>query len=366
MKNLLCSLVLALTLLSCGGSDVATTTATASFHVGGTGGSRLPMKRKSGSRLSAGDIYLVSPNKAKITFTSIVYRDASGTTILTSELTDCVVTYDRSKASGAALLDCPFTAPQGVEIAQVAVYFDKTLQFLIDDGTTGIYSTTSGFTTTDPGEPEYFTYTITIGSGTSRSTPVIFPTPITIAAGETPTLYITTDMIHTMGLSVDAGGTTLSIEDNTDPVALFGGLNLGTSQIYTTATTIDSVKTSGVYQLRLFTDSSNNPLYIFGSSFCGSDDGPKGAWASPPIGAKIGGWLGKASSTLAWALPTSTDYTTYNAYFTMAEATNIGDGTTLNCKAATSPPAPTDGKTYASGAPTMDSPTAYSLTLRAK
>src|SRR5206468_3886187 len=109
--------------------------------------------------------------------------------------------------------------------------------------------------------------------------------------------------------------------------------------------TIESIKVQGTPAVRIFTDALGNPLYVIGST-CGVD-GPKGAWASPPIGAKIGGWLGKdAANNISWALPVDDTYAIYSAYFVMAERTTIGQSTTLNCKATTSRPPPADGKTY--------------------
>src|SRR4051812_14323847 len=140
--------------------------------------------------------YLVSPRKAKITFTSVVFRDAAGATLGTSDFSSCIVTYDRSLASGSTLLDCPFTAPVG-EIAQMALYFSKTLDLLVSDATTGIYtdaSSTTKYVTTPPaGGASFVSFTITIGDNNpSRATPVIFATPLVIAEGTTPTLYVTT------------------------------------------------------------------------------------------------------------------------------------------------------------------------------
>lgn len=313
-------------------------------------------------RLTSGDDYFISPNQAKITFTSIIFRDASGGTLGTSSLSGCVVTYDRSQASGTSLLDCPVAIPVG-EIAQISVAFSKTIQILINDTTTGIYTNSAagtGYQTEAPGGgPDFVDFHVTAGADPNeRSTPVIFAQPITITADSSPQLYITTDMIHGMTLKVDAGGTTLSVPTmgTSDPVALFGGLTPGKSLFLSQATTIESVKVAGQKSVRIFYDESGQPLYLIGYT-CGVD-GPKGAWASPPIGATIGGWLGKDSAnTIAWALPTDTSYQTYSAYFSMAEQTVLGGTTTLYCKASASPPVPSDSRTYASGAPTIESPT---------
>ena len=337
------------------------------FVLGGTSGSFVALRSASveSAKLVAGTDYIVSPRKAKITFTSVLFREATGMTLGSSDFTDCSVTYDRSLQSGATLLDCPFTIPVG-EISQMVVYFDKAIQLLVSDAANGIYSDPSvstRFTSVAPaGGAAFVPFTITIGDNSpSRGTPIIFAAPLSIMAGSTPTLYVTTDMIHNVALRVDAGGTTLTANPGADPVALFGGLTPGSSMYYGTATTIESVKSQGTY-VRVFTDQAGSPLYLIGTT-CGVD-GPKGAWATKPIGATIGGWLGKdAANVIAWALPTDTTYAVYSAYFTMPERTVIGQTTVLNCKVSTAPPAPADGKTYSSGAPAMSSPTT-STTLR--
>jgi hypothetical protein len=319
--------------------------------------------------LVAGVEYLVSPKRARITFTQVIFRDASGNPLGESDFTDCTVTYDRTLPSGSSLLDCDFTAPVG-DIHQMAVYFDKDIEVLVSDATVGIYSdasVASKFTTVAPaGGATFVPYTITIGDQASRATPIIFTEPLTIAEGDTPELFVTTDMIHTFQMTVNSGGTTLTAHPGNDPVALFGGLTPGRSMYYSGATTIEGIVVQGAPYLRMFTDATGKPLFVI-STTCGVD-GPKGAWASPPIGATIGGWLGRdATGTIAWALPTTSSYSVYSAYFVMAERATLGQTTVLNCKTSASPPAPTDGKTYASGAPAMSGPTtSRTLTLIAK
>ncbi len=352
-----------------GGTAVPSVSGSMRFVLGGKG-ARSSAHAAGTARPAAGSEYIVSPSKAKITFTSVVYRDAAGGTIATSDLTSCVVTYDRSLARGATLLDCPFTMPVG-DIAQIAVYFDKTLQFLVSDPV-GVYTdpaSSTGFSTTAPtGGAAFVPYKITIGDGTSRATPIIFSAPITIAAGTTPTLFITTDMIHTMQLNVGTGGS-LTPSVSNDPVALFGGLTAGSSSLYSEATTTESIPVMGTKEIRVFSDSDGKPVFLMmGYVACGGD-GPKGAWASPPIGATVGGWLGKdTGNIISWASPKDTAYSTYLAYFNMAELTTVGGATTdLKCMAAATPPAPMDGKTYASGAPALPAPTDHTtLNLLAK
>src|SRR5206468_5242177 len=129
----------------------------------------------------------------------------------TSDFSNCTVTYDRSLTSSATLLDCPFTAPIG-DVAQIRLYYDKTVQLLVSDAGTSIYSdpaSSSGYSTIAPaGGASFVPLTITIGdANTPRATPIIFTSPVTIDSTTAPTLYVTVDMIHSVKVIVNTGGT---------------------------------------------------------------------------------------------------------------------------------------------------------------
>ncbi|MDB4908212.1 MAG: hypothetical protein JWO05_2996 [Gemmatimonadetes bacterium] len=366
------SLVLALAVLAACGSastdstttrpKVTSVTGTMSFVLAGSAtGAAAQVVPRATQSLAANDEYIVSPSKAKITFTSVDFRGKSGETLASSAFSGCAVTYDRALSTGATLLDCPFTVPVG-DIYQVAVYFDKAMQLLVSDPVAGIYTSpgsATGFVTSAPaGGANYVPYTVLIGTGTSRATPIVFTAPITVTETSSPKLYITTDMLHTVQLKVDAGGTTLSPNVTSDPVALFGGPTKGTSSYYSNANTTASYKVGSVNDyrsLRIYYDQAGAPLFVMSPSTCGIEGG-KAAWASPVVN-DVGGWLGRdASGVLAWALPTGAVFSTYSAFYTMQEQTVIGQSTVLRCKATATPPAPADGKTYASGAPAMPAP----------
>lgn len=317
----------------------------------------------------AGDEFIVSPRQAKVTFKSVNFKDAAGVSLANSELTNCTVVYDRSLSSGATLLDCAFTVPVG-EVAEMQLFYDKTVELLVSDPAVGIYSNPavgSKFSTASPaGGASYVPYTITIGDGTTRATGVVFSSPVVVAEGDTPNVYVTLDMIHTIQLKVNSDGSTLTPNATTDPVAVFAGLSPGTSRYYSAAAGIDGYKVQGVASLRTFVDNAGQPLFVMiGPNFCGADGGPKAAWASPPAaGMKRGGWLGRdADNTIAWAMSASDTWTSYTAYYVMAEPSVIGQSTVLHCKVTTTPPPPADGKTYASGAPSLPAPD-KSVTLR--
>jgi hypothetical protein len=314
------------------------------------------------SSLVAGLQYIVSPRKAKVTFASVVFVDGAGLSLGNSDFTDCVVTYDRSLTSGSVLLDCPFTVPVG-DIAEMRLNYNTTLQLIVSDATLGIYSNpaaSTGFSTTAPaGGAAYVPYTVTIGTGTTRGLPVIFATPVTVTEGSTPTLYATLDMIHTVQLAVNSDGTTLTPNATNEPVVVFGGLTPGSSWYYSGAANTEGYLVQGVPSLRVFRDQAGKPLYVMiGPNFCGADGGPKNAWATAPTQNKTGGWLGEdAGGVLAFALATSSAWTSYASYYRMTDVSTVGQTTTLLCQATATPPPPVDGKTYASGAPAMAAPT---------
>jgi hypothetical protein len=357
-----------------------TVAGTMSFVLGGTLPASASIAALRGSEpsaprsLKAGAEYLLSPQKAKIVFTSVVFKDQTGATLGSSTFSACSVTYDRSLSAGSSLLDCPFTVPAG-EIAQILLGFDHTIQLLVSDPATGIYSSpasATGYATSAPAGGAAFVPLVfaDAGPGGESNSIIVLATPITITEGSSPHLYVTTDLIQGLHLQVNADGTTLSQKGSANgTVALFGGLTPGTSQYYSNAGTLGTYLIGSVnefHDFHIFYDQAGTPLYLT-SPTCGVAQGGTrgGSWASPPIGANLGGWLGRDSSrTLAWAY---SDASGYVAYFVMPEASAVGQTTTMSCKRTASPPPPMDGKTYASGAPAM--PTADSrsvMTLMAK
>lgn len=330
--------------------------------------------------LTEGTEYLVSPRRARITFTSVEFRAPIGQIIGTSPFTACTVTYDGALASASTLLNCPFEVPVG-DIQRVDVTYDRTLQLLVSDPQVGIYSDPSsatGYTTSAPAGGAGFVPLQLAGADANGRVhaQITFPSAITIAAGSTPTLYITTDMIQTLQIRVNPGGTTLSPSSggNNGSVVLFGGLTRGSSHYYSNAPSTGTYRIGSVnqfHEFRIFYDQAGNPLYLT-SPTCvasGSESAQRGgAWASPPGPGGMGGWLGRdANRVLAWASTTGGSSTSYIAYFVMPEQTVIGQTTVMRCMKTASPPPPADGKTYASGAPAMPTPYSTStMTLQAK
>jgi len=349
-----------------GGGGGSTVRGKMSFVLGGTGdGMNVRAAATTPGSLTPNDEYIVSPRKAKITFASMAFRDETGNKLGGGDVafTNCVVTYDRSLNAGATLLDCPIEIPVG-EVHALDVNFNKTMQILVSDTTAGIYSdpsTASLYSTIEPtGGAQFVDYTIMIGdTSPTRGAQVILTQPVTVATDSMPQLYVTTDMVQTFQIKVNSDSTSLTANSGNDPVALFAGLSAGTSRFYSNSGQIESYKigsVNGYHELRVFLDSNGKPLYLMSPLICGGQ-GPRGAWASPPIGATIGGWLGKdTTGKVSWALPVANDYAAYRAYMVMTDTDTVGNTVTVDCKASASPPPPADNTSYASGAPAMPSP----------
>src|SRR5205085_605470 len=119
-KARIVALALSACLIASCSEPKARVTGSMRFILGGTSGSVVPgpAMRSAGSgpalaALVPNDEYIVSPRKAKITFTSVQFTTATGDGSGASTLGDCTVTYGRSLSSGSTILDCPFAAPVG-------------------------------------------------------------------------------------------------------------------------------------------------------------------------------------------------------------------------------------------------------------
>ncbi len=347
------------------------------FVLGGTAPIPSSVARRTGpSALTPGDEYVVSPRKAKITFASVAFRKADGNKLGDGDLplTNCVVTYDRTMPSGSTLLDCPIMMPVG-EVYSLDLSFNKAMEILISDGIAGIYSdptVASHYSTTAPaGGATFVPYTVMIGdSSPTRATPIIFASPVTIAADSTPMLSVTTDMIQTFQIAVDPSGTTLTAHPGNDPVAVFGGLSPGSSHFLSNASQIESYRIGSVNNfrsMRVFYDGNAKPLFMMSPVTCGPSAG-MGVWATGTFGpGNVGGRLGTdAAGNTGWA-QVAPGGMSYSAYYVMVEPTAIGQSTMVKCQATTTPPVPANGMTYASGAPDIATPdTVTQLTLLTK
>jgi hypothetical protein len=379
MKKGILTVAVTIALAACGGKR-PTVPATASAIMG-------PSTAPPGSALSSdvgvaaaplteGSFWKLSPDKAKVTVTGIDFTvDGIGTNM---DLSGCSGLYDRSKSSGAQLFQCPVQIPIG-KITALTVRYSASIDVLINDTTNGIYTDPSkpnGFATTPPsGGAQFATLTLpNTGNANQNEYPVqiFLTTPITVAAGSTPNLYIVVDMVHSFWAKVTNGALAITKDAGIfPPVQVYASFSRSArSEFYTTVNTAENVSmgtsTSETY-VRINYLSANEAGHVWTGYVpnCMFGNFPSEAWnISPAVapdggnGMKAGGYFGlDASNNLAWALPVDFTWTGYRALFVMQRAAVAGSSVNLACKFQSTVPAPADGNTYASGAPSISNPT---------
>lgn len=323
--------------------------------------------------------WYVTPNKVKLTLERINFERMGGGMTVGADLTNCVVMFDKATPSLSNLLDCPFSIPPGTYLG-MTLFVGGTYEVLIDDATNGFYTdpaAPSKLSTTAPsGGAQFITYTRPLGGGGAQQQ---FLAPVTVNEGDTLSLNIVLDAIHTVHVQVS--GTSLSFVDPDQvPVNVFPTLQKpGVARYLTTANTADSYNDSLVLAniMRAYYGSDGQPLYAFPEQTAGMINQcstPAPAYPTDPAmstplndGSRLGGWLGRDSTqTTCWVVPNDKAVTTYRAYFTLGNATTVGDMATLSCQKTTSPTPPSSGSTYAAGCPPITPDATANLQLVAQ
>jgi hypothetical protein len=334
--------------------------------------------------------WFLTPDQGKVTFKSLTFVMSDGNS-RNIPLNGCTATYDRAKASGAKLLDCPVTVPVGT-INEVWAVYGTSFDIKIADATNCIYtnpSQASGFSATAGGN-DFATFTVTAQEANGDFYgKTILSTPKVVAEGDAPTLSITTDMIHTMFTTAASGAMTYAGSSPSPLVSVhvdFG--EGGKSEYYTSASTIENLNvasdTSEGSVFRVVYNSAGDPTFLEAGAIGGcimGDYPTQAANANPAVspvnsanGYKAGGYLGLdpavgAHGTLAFALPVDFTYAAYRSLVTFPRATTIGDTSPAKCQflnGLTAAPVPISGNTYASGAPSIATPDGTAtVTLRA-
>lgn len=361
----------------CGKSSGGGVSGTSKIRMGAstTAPARLVSQNYTRPSTNQGDHWRLSPNKAKVTFTKITFFTNDGNSS-DQTFSGCTATYDRAQASGSLLLDCPITVPIGT-ITRMMVYYSTTFQISISDSTNSIYTDstkTSGFSATAPAAGnEFATFVATAQQNNNGDfvADIHLPTPKVVAANDTPTINIVTDMIHSMFATAGSTGTPGAVltYDSTDvhaPVNIFATFSdSGSSEFYTatgTAENYNFTTSTSEYMVRLFYYSNSTPAFVMNEYVdnCVMGNYPTQALNANPAsstadssdGSKAGGYLGiDSGSVLAWALPETFAYSSYRALLTMARVAK-GSTTSLNCKAVFGAggtvPAPSSGDVYSS------------------
>jgi hypothetical protein len=325
---------------------------------------------------SGGHWYL-TPDQGKVTIVSLSFIDTTGSPHVAT-MTSCEATYTRTGTSLSPLLDCPFTLDAGT-YSEVDVGISNTFQVLINDPAHGIFTdaaSSTGLTSTAPaGGANFAPLTIPVSGDANGifTTQSLFTTPLVVDSASPPAVNLIVDMIHTVLMNVS--GSTLTFDTSLPQPAvhitpLVGGV--GRAEFYSASGTADNVNagvaTTGnaATSVRVYYDVTGTPVDAFSPVV-----GPSEAWnATPAAGATkftAGGYLGlDPTGTLCWALPATYTYQQYAYLKSMRPASTVGASTILFSMQTTTAPAPTSGKTYASGCPRFIPDASTSLVLVAK
>ncbi len=390
--------------VACGkkSNEIKSVTGTASIVLGATGTEALTVRNAafkasaetdSDYRLVSSETWLLSPDQAKITFRRIDFVAAGGESI-SAGLSGCTVTYDRSRASGSNLLDCPFTLQLTSEDGEVSykgtyvglyIYFDRTIPIRLNGNLSGIYSDPNSPTLLQLGNSagNYVNYQVGGGSGDTVTSQIYLNQPFVVTDTGTPSIKIVTDLIHTIRADVSGGTASFTPNSGVTPVELIAipGSSAGHAEYYSNVNTIESLSMNtvagGNYVFARLFYADETPVRVntgwLPDCFSGNvlyQAFAADAATSPiqdSVGNRAGGYLGQAGSgELAWALGTDWRWSGYGSLMLMPRGQSIGDSVDLKCLATTSVPTPPGG-TYASGAPTILNPSnTIPLTLLAK
>jgi|GEM_PF-3500156 len=375
MKSEILAVTLAAMLAACGEGKRPMVAATASAIMGPstarpslfTGDDRPPA-----APLIEGNYWKLSPDKASLTLTGIDFI-ADGK-MTSTDLSTCSGLYDRTRRSGEELFQCPIEVPIG-KITSLTIRVGTSIDVLIHDPSHGIYTDPSkpgGFATTPPSEGARFA-TLTVPNTRNNKQneypiQVFLTSPLAVTADSTPDLYLVVDLVHSLWAKATNGALALTHEAGVFPPAqIFASFSRpGRSEFYTATNTAENVSTETwltEWYVRMNYVSSDEAGHVWTGDIpnCMFGNFANEAWnISPDVapdggsGMKAGGYLGlDATNHLAWALSTDFTWLDYRGLFMMKRAAAIGNAVDLTCEFASTVPAPADGNTYASGAPSI-------------
>jgi hypothetical protein len=324
--------------------------------------------------------WALSPDQSRVTLTSLAFQGTDGQ-VTSASLTSCVPTYVRDDPSLSQLLDCPFDVPPGT-YSGVGVGMLTTFDVLINDATHGFFSdpgSPTGLAAAPPvGGPQFASFTVPGpgGQGTVLTAQTFFTSPLVVSQGDSVTLDIVEDMIHTVFANVTGGVAAFDTSLPLPAAQLVPSVaGAGRVEFYSpTGTALDALMPGPTDDesgsVRVFYASPPQPTYVFSPV-----PGPSQAWnvspatspSDPTSGFRAGGYLGLDSNgVLCWALPVDYTYAQYSELCEMPIRATIGETTTLSCQHMASVPAPVSGDTYASGCPPITPDVQRTLTLVAR
>lgn len=321
--------------------------------------------------------WVLTPDKAKLTFTKITLIDLDGESFV-GELTDCSPVYERNAAALSSLLECPFQVPAGT-YGSMRLSVSTTYEMVLDDGTNGFFTNGSGVVTTSPGTAQFSSFTVSGpgGSGNELDAATYFSAPLAIDEANPMQLEVVLDMIHMLAINVNGGTAVVDVSAPAVPAMIVPSVSgAGRAEFYSETNSsanrmIGPLGDTGAwFGVRAFYASPPQPSFIWhpvpGPSEAYNVDPAK----APPNGTpyKAGGYLGvDSTNTMCWAMPAQDySYASYDRVCRMPLVTTIGGTAMLTCQMMASAPPPVSGDTYASGCPTITPTIMRQLTLIAR
>ena len=328
----------------------------------------------------ANGFWYVTPDKITFTITDISLTDGttSGTQI-TFPNGGCVVTWDNTMQSLASLANCPLTIKPGT-YTKLIVNYSTSFGFLINDTTNNIYTDPSKSTLLNTSAPAGGASMVTFTpSTTSKSTnsaygsTALLSPPLVVAATQTgssaaPSIYFVIDAIHSIPITVTgsdiefffgqtpidgiptvtAGKATHYSSINSSASVSVGssGQPIEVSFLYTDQKTLAAVNEGTVVKMTNCPMGGGSPYMI--------DTNPAGQTIDN-LGFRYGGFAGASGGFVGFAEGSDKAYSSYYAYYKMAEATTLGSSSTLQCQlnSAVTVPVPSDNVSYNSGVPAI-------------
>lgn len=353
-------------------------TAKASFlnGAGGTGGSHA---RFAPAVIPFGAPVIASPDKVTVTFTQLSLQQGFNGSGPSADLSDCVVTYDRSQASGSHLLDCEFSVDPGT-YDTIRISYKTTLQVLIDDPVNNYYSDPTSpnlLSTVRPpngAQPvDYMQSTGAPGPDAGFSIPLYPPVEIT---ADSTAFSLIGDLNRTIQISDGSSAPTLTnpnhqIGEVVNLVAVPGAT--GSAEFYQDSATYVPTGDNTSKGLKIFYGPNGQPVTtIMPPGTCnwsglgfGYEFGPSAVAMQTGTMFLYGAYLGMdTNKIISWEEPSLQGWSNVGL-FEIKRASALGEMQTLQCQTTTNTP-PSSGDTFASGAPAITPSTTLPLYLQAQ
>jgi hypothetical protein len=289
----------------------------------------------------------------------------------------CSVTYDRTKGSLSQLASCTAEVPTGT-YGGLIISYSTTYNLVVNDPQAGFYS--------DPSSPNFVSITPPAGgaamvqlrdqnggNATGYKT-TLFSTPVTFTEKSSPQFSVIFDPTHWLVVPENSGAVTGPMYFAGDP-PIAGTLGqFGKAVYYTNVGTTGGFAPNGpnsVGFIVFFTsDGVATQVSLRDGPFCSGSVFESGA-AFAGNGTNWGefGYLGlDSNNVLSWDLggaltPDQTQITGYAGVVSVPMGTKVGDTVTAQYACTASPPTPSSGTTFASGAPSFTPTGSVSLTL---